>query len=117
MVFDSIWATWVPYFFIAGIVTFGLSAALLALRRPLGSALLVGPAFGVGLVWLVDQTDTPTTTYDRIVLIGACVLGSLFGAAPAAYLRWVHDLHRNAAQRADASRTGSTTEKGSLLRS
>lgn len=89
MVFESIWATWVPYFLIAGVATFVLCAALLTLRRPLSPALLIGPALGVALVWMVDQTDTPTTTSDRVVLIGACVIGSLFGAAPVAYFRWV----------------------------
>jgi hypothetical protein len=96
LLYDSIWGTWFPYFAISGLATFGVSALLLALRLPLSLSLLVGPAIGLGLVWLIDQTDTPTETGDRVVLIGACVTGSMLAAWPIPYARWVYRSFRNA---------------------
>jgi len=93
------WGTWFPYFVISGFAAFALSFVLLALRWPLSPSLLVGPTFGVGLVWLVDRTDTPTTTTDRVVLIGACVLGASMAVWPVAFGRWVHHVFRDAEQR------------------
>ena len=86
---DSLWATWVPYFLLAGGATFTLSLVLAVLRWPTSLALGVGPAFGVALVWVVDQTDTPTTFEDRGALIGACVMGSLLTGWITPYVRWV----------------------------
>ena len=88
-----------PYLVSSGFAAFALSLLLLALRWPLSLALLVGPTFGVGLVWLVDQTDTPTTTTDRVVLIGACVLGAVLAVWPVAFGRWVHRVFRDAERR------------------
>jgi hypothetical protein len=90
LLFDSIWGTWVPYFLLSGLATFALGALLLAMRLPTSLSALVGPAFGVTLVWFVDQTDTPTTPGDRVALIGVCVIGSLLAAWPIPYARWVH---------------------------
>jgi hypothetical protein len=82
-----------PYFALSGLATFALSLALLAVRRPLDGLsrllVLVGPVFGIGLVWLVDQSESPTTTGDRVVLIVACVSGSLFAAWPIPVVRWI----------------------------
>lgn len=86
---DSLWSTWIPYFVLSACATFGLGLLLVVLRRPTGLALSVGPAFGVALVWLVDQTDTPTTSEDRVVLIGACVIGSLLAGWVIPYTLWV----------------------------
>jgi hypothetical protein len=96
---DSIWWTWVPYFVIFGFAAFLLSFVLLALRWWLSPSLLVGPTFGIGLVWWVDRTETPTTTTGRVVLIGACVLGASMAVWPVAFGRWVHRVFRDAERR------------------
>ena len=89
LVADSLWGTWLPYFFLSGLATLMLGLVLAFVRWPTTLALCVGPAFGVALVWLVDQTDTPTTTEDRVVLIGACVVGSLLAGWVVPYVRWI----------------------------
>ena len=96
---DSLWATWVPYFLLAGGATFVLSLVLALLRWPTSLALGVGPVFGIALVWLVDQMDTPTTFEDRVVLIGACVIGSLHTGWITPYVRWVRRSMRKAEER------------------
>lgn len=101
---DSLWGTWVPYFLLSGCGTFALGLLLAALRWPTSLSLVVGPAFGVALVWLVDRTDTPTTTEDRVVLIGACVIGSLLAGWVIPYALWVRRSMREEEQRlADTS--------------
>lgn len=96
---DSLWGTWVPYFLVSGCATFALGFLLAVLRRPTSLALSVGPAFGVALVWLVDQTDTPTTSQDRVVLIGACVIGSLLAGWVIPYTLWLRRSMRAAERR------------------
>ena len=96
---DSVWGTWVPYFLLSGCATFALGLLLAGLRWPTSFAIGVGPAFGVALVWLVDQTDTPTTSEDRVVLIGACVIGSLLAGWIVPYILWVRRTMREAERR------------------
>ena len=96
---DSLWGTWIPYFLLSGCATFALGLLLAVLRLPTRLALGIGPAFGVGLVWLVDQTDTPTTSEDRVVLLGACVIGSLLAGWVIPYALWVRRSTREAERR------------------
>lgn len=96
MLFDSVWGTWFPYFVLSGFATFALTLALWRLKRPLSIALLVGPVFGLALVLLVDQTETPTGRADRVILIGACVVGSLLAAWPVPFGRWFYRASREA---------------------
>jgi hypothetical protein len=96
---DSLWGTWIPYFVLSGCATFALGLLLVVLRRPTSVALSVGPAFGVALVWLVNQTDTPTTSEDRVVLIGACVIGSLLAGCVIPYTLCVRRSIREAERR------------------